>query len=31
MLGVAALVLALGGLGGAVLARYSRRASTTTS
>lgn len=31
MLGVAALVLALGGLGGAVLARYSRGTSTRTS
>jgi hypothetical protein len=31
MVGVAALVLALGGLGGAVLARHSRSASTPTS
>jgi hypothetical protein len=31
MLGVAALVLALGGLGGAVLARHSRRASARAS
>jgi len=31
MLGVAALVLALGGLGGAAIARYSRRTSTRTS
>jgi hypothetical protein len=31
MLGVAVLVLALGGLGGAALARHSRGASTRTS